>query len=177
MSVLFSVYAPGSMAASNYISICNDAVGDIVFLYEHLIRNKIVPERWFTLNELSIVFGTASGQYTIYKRKPKKEVMSLRPIRGFFPKKKSPLLGLGSDMLIMGHVLRHQWSQHDGAPQTPQAPQTPEETARVYRNMKLELEQLQQRAQQQAQQVAPLAPTPTVLDDPWRTLRRRSNNI
>jgi hypothetical protein len=83
MSVLFSVYAPGSISASNYVSICDKAVGDTLFLYEHLIRNKIVPERWFTFDELSISFSSGSGRYILYRRKPKKEVMILRAIRGY----------------------------------------------------------------------------------------------
>jgi len=154
MSVLFSVYAPGSINASNYISICDKAVGDHLFLYEHLIRNKIVPERWFTFEELSISFSPGSGRYILYRRKPKKEVMTLRAIRGYasFAKAKKIKTGVfGEPFTFVPITLdRAEYVAYAQGPQgvpgiEPQEPAPP--PVRPYADMIRELAQTAQRLQ------------------------------
>lgn len=91
MSVIFNVFLPGATHASNYISICDKAVGDAEFLYNHLVKNNIVPEHWYTPEELSISFSASSCRYIVYRRKPKKELMTIRMFSSFAAKRKKSI--------------------------------------------------------------------------------------
>lgn len=184
MSVLFSVYAPGANSASNYVSICKDAVGDTLFLYEHLIRNKIVPERWFSFDELSISFSSSSGSYMLYRRKPKREVMCLRAIRGYAgklkaKKVKSEFPGLRFEPINTPVWIGEGPVQEQPYPADPlrpaarpypvdidyeadPAPPAPIEMTQAYRDRIRELQQAVERLQRPviAQQQAPIAIDP-----------------